>query len=136
MIFSMRFSRLDDSLILCVESETKRRGDFSAIAKSLRVRANCVSDLREAVDCMTSSAYSFMFISIAEGDVEALACIKSLRLNAARLGRSTAIIAVLPAADKELERRLMSSGVSDVVCQPLTADKMRAVLSRRSTAVA
>lgn len=132
----MRFGRFDDTLILAVETDGKQRMEFASIAKSLKLRANCVGDFRDAVDCMTSSAYSFLFISVGSADVETFAFIKSLRLNSARLGRSTPIVAMVSSDDPALGGRLKACGVTDVIAGPLTREKLQSVLSRERAAVA
>lgn len=132
----MRANSFEEMLVLVVEGDTRRRGSFSTLAKSLNIRANCVADYRDAIDCLNSSAYSFVFIEFGADDLEALACIKSIRMNAARLGRATPVIALVTELTPETRTRLYSSGISDVLERPLTAGALQAVLSRFRSNVA
>lgn len=132
----MRGNGFEQMLVLAVEADSRRRGSFATIAKSLNVRANCVADYREAIDCLNSSAYSFVFIEFGGDDLEALACIKTIRMNAARLGRSTPVIALVSELTLDTRTRLYASGISDVLERPLTTRSLQAVLSRFRSNVA
>lgn len=126
---------LDEMLILVVEANTNRTS-FSQIAKSLNLRVNRVNDCREAIDCLGTSAYAFLFIDIIGTDLESLACIKSIRMNYTRLGRSTPIIAFIDHEVSEETMRLRASGVSDFLEKPLTAQKLQTIIARWTTAIA
>lgn len=129
----MRTGKEERALVLAIETDVKRRGSFTALAKKLNLRVNRVADFREAIDCMMSSSYQFFFIHVESDDVEALACIKTMRLNAARLGRRTAIIATVSGMSIDGQNRLRACGVSEVIETPLTISKLLSVLSRDSS---
>jgi DNA-binding response OmpR family regulator len=140
----MSFGRIsDEMLILLVEDSSEEcsgRSDrsvrFSRIAKSLNFRVNQVSDCREAIDCLGTSAYAFLFLDIVRTDLESLACIKSIRMNDSRLGRSTPIIALVDDLNAEETMRLRSSGVSDFLEKPFSAQKLKNAVVRWTQAIA
>ncbi len=134
----------DEMLILVVEDSSEEcsgRSDrssvrLSRIAKSLNFRVNQVSDCREAIDCLGTSAYAFLFLDIVRTDLESLACIKSIRMNDSRLGRSTPIIALVDDLNAEETMRLRSSGVSDFLEKPFSAQKLKNAVVRWTQAIA
>lgn len=130
----MSIGRTSDEMLILVVAN--RSSHFSQIAKNLNLRINRVSDCREAIDCLGTSAYAFLFIDIMGPDLEDLACIKSIRINHSRLGRSTPIIAMIDQNRSEETMQLRASGVSDFLEKPLTAQKLQTIIARWSTAIA